>query len=203
MLYGLMNLKSGLYFCCGAFTSRHNSKIAERYHSTLSVLAYCVFETIKITFLKGKLTLHQKRKCYHPLSFHFHVVPNLYALLLLNTKNKIFFWRMLISKQQWRQTSTVFKKNVFCIAQGNKRYSKQWNNFHFEVEYPLKKVNIHLIHIEMHRIDRPVIGIGWFFTWPAQIGDRPVSLTSCRFRANPFIARFFLIVMAFSVKGDW
>ncbi len=38
-------------------------------------------------------------------------------------------------------------------------------------------------------IDRPVIGIGRFFALPARIGDRPVSLTSCRFRADPFIAR--------------
>ncbi len=33
-----------------------------------------------------------------------------------------------------------------------------------------------------------MIGIGRFFTWPAQISDWPVSLTSCRFWADPFIA---------------
>ncbi len=37
-------------------------------------------------------------------------------------------------------------------------------------------------------IYRPVIGIGRFLEWPAQISDRPVSLTSCWFRADPFIA---------------
>ncbi len=37
-------------------------------------------------------------------------------------------------------------------------------------------------------IDQPVIGIGRFLAWPARIADRPVSLTSCRFRADPIIA---------------
>ncbi len=37
-------------------------------------------------------------------------------------------------------------------------------------------------------IDRPVIGMVRFLSWPARIGDRPVSLTSCRFRADPIIA---------------
>ncbi len=44
------------------------------------------------------------------------------------------------------------------------------------------------MHTRDAPIDRPVIGIGRFFAWPARIGDRPVSLTSCRFRADPFIA---------------
>ncbi len=33
-----------------------------------------------------------------------------------------------------------------------------------------------------------MIGIGRFLAWPAWIGERPVSLTSCWFRADPFIA---------------
>ncbi len=37
-------------------------------------------------------------------------------------------------------------------------------------------------------IDWPVIGIGRFLAWPAQISDWPVSLTSCWFRADPIIA---------------
>ncbi len=77
-------------------------------------------------------------------------------------------------------------------------------------------------------IDQPMIGIGRFLAWPARIGDRPVSLTSCRFWADPFIAngagrdvtatrtltvditvnmsfhvRMILILMAFSVNSDW
>ncbi len=53
-------------------------------------------------------------------------------------------------------------------------------------EWPDLKKEILLI-IRNEPIDRPVIGIRWFFAWPARIGDQPVSLTSCRFRADPFI----------------
>ncbi len=37
-------------------------------------------------------------------------------------------------------------------------------------------------------IDWPVNVICRFFAWPAHISDRPVSVMSCQFRANPFIA---------------
>ncbi len=40
-------------------------------------------------------------------------------------------------------------------------------------------------------IDRPVIRIGWFFAWrPGSVTGR-VSLSSCRYRADPFIATIF------------
>ncbi len=55
------------------------------------------------------------------------------------------------------------------------------------------KKQIFYILLEIDRpvdrpIDRPVIEIGRFLAWLAWIDDQPVSLTSCRFRADPFIA---------------
>ncbi len=62
------------------------------------------------------------------------------------------------------------------------------NNF-IKGRYALKliqNIGAKMVLYEIDRdapIDQPVLGIGRFF------GDQPVSLTSCRFRDYPFIAR--------------
>ncbi len=62
-------------------------------------------------------------------------------------------------------------------------FEESQHNNHFKYIY-------HNINVNTRDapIDRSVIWISLFFTWLARIGDRPVSLTSYRFWADPFTA---------------